>query len=235
MRHCPNGPSRAQTRIRQSSPRALTGLTIGLALLPQAEPAQAHPHVFVDTTIGLVIDDADRLEALTVTWRFDAFHTLYILSFDGITPTRDGGLTPAAQVELALAYTDWQRGFDGFTKLTVEGEAISLNKPTGVAAALRDGQLEISFTRALPAPLELKTVTAEIAAYDPSYYHAVSVVQAPEITEATADCDASLIPFDPGSQPESVQGWLAQLSREALPSVDDVGANFADRIVLTCA
>lgn len=243
MRQCPDGLPRTRTCIRHPSPRGprgtnrwlITGLAIGLALLQQAEPAKAHPHVFVDSTIGLVVDDAGRLEALTVTWRFDTFHTLYILSFDGITPTREGGLTPAAQAELARAYTDWQRGFDGFTRLTVEGEAIPLNKPTGIAAALSDARLEISFTRTLPAPLSLKTVTAEIAAYDPYYYHAVSVVQAPKIAGGTADCDTSLIPFDPGSQPASIQGWLAQLSREALPSVDDIGANFSDRIVLKCA
>lgn len=225
---------RSAAKSERTIPTILIAAAVGFSVVPQMRPAMAHPHVFVDARIGFVIDDDGMLAAIRVAWRFDPFHTLYILSFDGITPTAGGGLSAAAQADLARSYTDWQRGFDGFTKLSLGGEARALDAPTGAAARLRDGQLEISFTRALSEPAALAEATAEIAVYDASYYHAVSVAEPPEILASTTGCHATLVPFAPDAQTASTQSALSALEREETPSIADVGALFADRITLSC-
>lgn len=207
---------------------------LGLVVLHQARLATAHPHVFVDARIDFVIDGGRMLEAISVTWRFDPFHTLYILSFDGITPTAGGDLSAEAQASLALSYTDWKRGFDGFAKLSLGSKPVALSAPVDVAARLVDGQLEISFIRALKETAVPAKAAVEIAVYDASYYHAVSIVEPPELIGNAPGCRTTLFPFEPSQKTASVQAALSTLEREEVPSIDDVGALFADRIILSC-
>ncbi|MEL7254282.1 MAG: DUF1007 family protein [Pseudomonadota bacterium] len=212
-------------------------LTVALicAALLNPRPAMAHPHVFVDARIDAVVDDHGVLQALEVTWRFDPFHTLYILSFDGVTPSDDGGLTLADQDALSAAYTDWQGGFDGFAKLFIDGAPIALASPSAVRASLKNDQLEISFTRVLPHPEVLADVKAEIAIYDATYYHAIKVAAPPRIRGQGQGCHATLLAFDPDRLSASSQAALEDLHKERAPEVENVGRLFADRITLSCA
>lgn len=222
--------------IRSSSAmiqRCFAVALICLSLL-HTRPALAHPHVFVDAQIDFVMDDRGALHALNVTWRFDPFHTLYILSFDGITPTEDGGLAFADQDALSAAYTDWQRGFDGFAKLFFDGAPIALASPSAVRASLRDDQLEISFTRILPKPAVLTEVKAEISIYDATYYHAITTAP-PRIRGGAKGCDVTLLPFNPDQLSASGQAVLTDLEKERAPAVENAGRLFADRITLSCA
>ncbi|MEM8976467.1 MAG: DUF1007 family protein [Pseudomonadota bacterium] len=213
----------------------LTAIALTLFILAQAKPVQAHPHVFVDAKIGLVVSEDRRLEAIRIVWLFDAFHTLYILSFDGITPTAEGGLTQAAKAQLSKSYTDWQRGFDGFAKLLIGGELIKLDIPSNVEASLVAGQLEVSFTRALPNPISLRDAAAQIAVYDETYYHAVTVAEPPDFQGDALKCKSTLIPFNPDAQDRDVQETLSKLNRDEMSAVDGIGASFADRITFSCA
>lgn len=207
---------------------------IFLSLL-HTRPALAHPHVFVDAQIDVVMDDHGALQALNITWRFDSFHTLFILSFDGITPTEDGRLTPADQDALSAAYTNWQGGFDGFAKLFFDGVPIALAPPSAVRASLQNDQLEISFTRMLTNPEGLTDVKAEIAIYDETYYHAITMAAPPRIRGEVQGCYARLLAFDPDRLTASEQAVLTDLQKERAPAVENVGRLFADRITLSCA
>lgn len=215
--------------------RCLALALICLSLLLHTRPALAHPHVFVDAQIDFVMDDRGALHALNVTWHFDPFHTLYILSFDGITPTEDGGLTPADQDALSAAYTDWQRGFDGFAKLFFDGAPIAMAPPSAVRASLQNDQLEISFTRMLPHPEDVTDVNAEVAIYDATYYHAITMAAPPRIHGGGQNCHAILLAFDPDQLTASEQAVVTDLQKERAPAVENVGHLFADRITLSCA
>ncbi|MEM9735832.1 MAG: DUF1007 family protein [Pseudomonadota bacterium] len=210
-------------------------IAAALALTMLAKPVSAHPHIFVDAKINLVVNEDRRLKAIRVVWLFDPFHTLYILSFDGITPTPEGGLTAEAQAQLAKAYTDWQPGFDGFAKLSQGERLVSLGDPSEVEARLLAGHLEISFTRAIPDPISIEGTGAEIVVYDATYYHAVTISEMPDVLGNAPRCRATLIPFEPDALDTDVQAMLSKLSRDEITPVDGIGASFADRITLTCA
>lgn len=214
--------------------RCLAVALMCLSLL-HTRPTLAHPHVFVDAQVDFVMDNRGALRALNVTWRFDLFHTLYILSFDGITPTEDGRLIPADQDALSAAYTDWQRGFDGFAKLFFDGTPIALAPPSAVSASLQNDQLQISFTRMLAKPVVSTDTKAEILIYDATYYHAITMAAPPRIRGEAQDCHATLIAFDPDRLSAFDRAALADLEKEQSPAVENVGRLFADRITLSCA
>ncbi|WP_420586854.1 DUF1007 family protein [Ruegeria sp.] len=207
---------------------------ISLSLLLQTRAAMTHPHVFVDARIDVGVDRRGMLQVIHVTWRFDQFHTLYILSFDGITPTEDGHLNPSDQEALSASYTDWQGGFNGFAKLLIDGALVALEPPSAVSARLQNDQLEISFSRVLSSPANLTDAKAEIEIYDATYYHDIAMAASPRILGDAQGCHASLLPFDPDSLTASAETALAELEKEQSSTVEDVGRLFADRITLSC-
>ena len=71
-----------------------------LALLVHPLPLQSHPHVFVDGGVDFVFDEENLLSALLMTWLYDEFESLYILSSYGMSVNSEGALTEADRQEL---------------------------------------------------------------------------------------------------------------------------------------
>ncbi|NIY99552.1 DUF1007 family protein, partial [Salipiger sp. HF18] len=84
-----------------------------LSLLPAAQ-AFAHPHVFVDTTLRVVLDDNQRVTGIELHWAYDEFFTLMLLEDMGLDPDGDGVLT---EDELAILQgfelDNWPEDFEG--------------------------------------------------------------------------------------------------------------------------
>lgn len=73
----------------------------------------AHPHVFIEGGVDFVVDDSRNLAALDVTWHYDPFETLYLLSSIGIVPAPDGTLSPEDTAKLIAHLGAWPDDFDG--------------------------------------------------------------------------------------------------------------------------
>jgi ABC-type uncharacterized transport system substrate-binding protein len=217
--------------------RAHARLAIGIlaAELIAAAPVAAHPHVFVDGGVDFVMRDHMVFEALEVTWLFDEFETLYTLSSAGIGLNDDGGLDEADRLELVRHLSDWPDDFDGSAHLSVDGAAIALAWPTGLDARLIEGRLEMTFTRRLEAPISLSEQRVEVALYESTYFFAFSITNTPLIANGSDDCAARVVPFEADDQSAALQSTLYELGREETPDIENVGALFADRIVLQCA
>ena len=215
-------------------------LAQGLAVLTAAAlfgapaPVRAHPHVFIDGGVDFVFREGTMLEALRVTWRYDEFETLYTLSSLGLAPNAEGGMDEEDRQELIRLLSDWPEDFDGSAHLSIAGEAIALDWPAELDARLVDGRLEMTFIRDLPSPMSLDGQDAEVAFYESTYFFAFKVTDAPQLVEAAAQCAATVTPFSPDSQTETLRAALSSLGREETPAMGDVGALFADRISVTC-
>ncbi|MEM6905698.1 MAG: DUF1007 family protein [Pseudomonadota bacterium] len=213
--------------------RHLAGFALLAALLPGL--GAAHPHVYVDGGVSFILDAEKALTALEVTWRYDPFETLYTLSALQIVPQPDGTLTETDRGRIAAYMSDWPPSFSGSAHLTMDGAPVALDRPTGMEVALEDGNLVMTFRRALPDPLPMAGAEAEVATYEATYFFAFSVTELPKIHGAETACTAEVIPFDPTADLETVQVTLFALGREETPEVPDVGALFADRTILSCA
>lgn len=228
--------SSIQTR-RRGFPRLAHGLATVLTaatLVAAPAPVRAHPHVFVDGGVDFVFRDGTTLDALRVTWRYDEFETLYTLSSFGLALNAQGDLDEADRLTLIRLLSDWPEDFDGSAHLSIAGQAIALEWPSELDARLVDGRLEMTFIRELPSPVSLDGQDAEVAFYESTYFFAFKVTDQPQLVEAAAQCAATVIPFDPDSQTESLRAALSTLGREETPAMGNVGALFADRIAVTC-
>ncbi len=195
--------------------------------------AVSHPHVFVDGGVSFEFNDSN-LTALHVTWLYDDFETLYILSSHNLSLNAEGGLDEVDRRALVRYRSNWPSDFDGSAHLSVDGKPVSLQWPEDLDAQIIDGRLQITYTRALSEPVGLAGLTADVAFYESTYFFAFAVTKQPELAGAEDRCSADVIKYDPTVQDQELQATLFKLSREQTPDVPNVGAMFADRIVVTC-
>ena len=107
-------------------------LLCGLIVL-FGSPAIGHPHVFVDGGVDFLFEN-DTLVALRVTWLYDEFETLYILSLYNLSLNAQGGLDETDRMALVRHRSDWPSDFDGSAHLSVGGAPIALKRPTDMDA-----------------------------------------------------------------------------------------------------
>jgi len=211
------------------------GLTLGLTLgIAFATPAHAHPHIFVDGGIDFIMSGQETLKALSITWLYDEFETLYDLASRGIEPQADGSLSDTDREVIRAAYSDWPDDFDGSAHLSIDGEVTEMAWPRDLAVDLVDGRLQLTFLRLLEEPTVLSDKTVEVAFYESTYFFAFKISNDPTFVGIDA-CAAVVVPYTPGEQSEEVKQDLARLSREETPDIANVGQVFADRIVVNCA
>lgn len=211
-----------------------TWAAAGFAALTAAGQVSGHPHVWVDGGVGFALRDGGVLETVQVTWLYDEFETLYMISEAGMSLNTAGGLDEADRRDLIRHLENWPEDFDGSAHLSIDGQPVPLGWPEGLEARVIEGRLQLTFTRALASPIPLAGRSAEVAFYESTYFFAFSVTKAPDITPAGHGCTAEVQRFDAETAPEGLMAELASLGREETPEIANVGALFADRIALTC-
>ena len=150
---------------------AFAGLCVAAAA---SGPAAAHPHVWIDATAELRMAEG-QVTAVTVEWAFDRmFSALLIGDFD---TDADGRFDAAEQAELHdYAFAD-VADFGYFTHVTIDGEAVALDRTVDFGAALEEGSVVYRFTLPLPAVADPRERQVRVAFYDPEWYVAVDVAE----------------------------------------------------------
>ena len=196
-----------------------------------ASAAVAHPHVFIDTEIGFKFDDAGKLNAVRVTWGYDAFSSLRLFEILDLDADRDGELDDIDRTRIITVQTTWPDGFEGDTYLEQDGEPISLLVPENQSTWLEDAQIHVAFDLPLAEPID-PVGEIVLRPYDPTYHIAFTVVELED--ELKDGCTVELLPFKKDKATAALLVQLAQLTREETPEQENVGRGFADQVWLTC-
>ncbi|MGR3461685.1 MAG: DUF1007 family protein [Roseovarius sp.] len=97
-------PERGACRQARPCRRTLSlirhSLATAAAPVVVATTAGGHPHVFADVALRFESDARGRLTGVEVTWRYDDFFSLLILSDMGLDPDGDGQLSDAELARL---------------------------------------------------------------------------------------------------------------------------------------
>jgi len=211
-----------------------TIVTGAVLMLWTSVAAHAHPHVFVDAQAGFQIDAEQSLQALRISWRYDAFTTLFLFDVLDLDSDLDGQLNDADLATVAAAETEWQPGYNGDVNLAVAGNKWELSQPQNATASMVDGEIIVSFDLPLVNPADMSGKSASLRLYDPAYYYAYSVSVDPDSQNTDGPCEVTAIPFEPDEAEAETLWTLSTLSREETPDEPDIGARFADEILLTC-
>ncbi|MDD7970769.1 DUF1007 family protein [Roseinatronobacter alkalisoli] len=211
-------------------------LAAGLILCAGAQMVQAHPHIFVDSGLEVLFDENGQPEALRISWRYDPFFSMLLVSDMGLDPDFSGTVTEAEQPLLDGFDMQWIAGYHGDTHVTQNGQSLALSGPVEWTSEYRDGRLYSSHLREFvetPDPALEWTVSI----HDPSYYTSYTINDAPQIT-GRDDCRARI--FEPdwdaaGAQLEAALDEVLGAGGDIEVEFPPVGALFSEEVRITCA
>jgi ABC-type uncharacterized transport system substrate-binding protein len=149
------------------TPRScLIGAALLAASLP-AGPARAHPHVFIEHTVTLVMKDGAP-EGLRFSWVFDEMFSATLRStFVKGKPDKLSKETVAEIEKRAFANL---ATYGYFIDLKINDESVKVGTVTGFDVMFANGRAIYQFVVPLTAPKTQAKNAIQISVFDPEYY-----------------------------------------------------------------
>jgi ABC-type uncharacterized transport system substrate-binding protein len=211
-------------------------LALTLSLLPSA--LLAHPHMFLDTSVEVLFNDAGQAGAVRITWVYDDLSSLQYIADLGLDMDGDGSLTAEEQAKLSGFDMNWDPGFAGDSYALLAGVDLGLSRPRDWTADYRGGKIISSHIRDLPVPVPL-TAGQEliVQVYDPGFYAAYSLKGAAIRYAATPRaCSAQTFAPDRDAADEALLAALAEYGADEDIEADfpAIGAAYAEEVRVSC-
>lgn len=202
-------------------------------LLATAARAPAHPHVFAEARLDVIVDDDRRVETLRHLWRFDdLFSSTVLVEFDR---NKDLKLGTDELQEVANIVHESLAEFDYFQLVTANGRDVSMEPPERLIADFTDEQLIILFESHPAEPLPLEG-TVSFGVYDPTFYTAIDFTEDSylAVDNLPEDCRRAVIRPDPDEAIAQNQQTLTDAFFND-PQGNDLSKIFATKLQIQCA
>ncbi|WP_209015990.1 DUF1007 family protein [Roseibium sp. RKSG952] len=197
--------------------------------------ATAHPHVFIDTGLEFIVDDAGQLTHVRVTWVYDEFYSLLVLEDMKLDQDADGVLTDAEEQVLAGFDAQWVEGYNGDLVVQADGTNVPLSGPMEPRATTEDGRIVTTHLRAVEDGFVPATALSA-KPFDETYYTAYEVTR-PVTVSGPDTCKVERFDPDIDGQLAQMQAFLLTLDADYDLEENDiplVGENFATEIRVSC-
>jgi ABC-type uncharacterized transport system substrate-binding protein len=207
-----------------------------LSLLALAVPALAHPHVFIDSGIEVLIDDQNRATGVRISWTYDEYYSLFIIGDMGLDLDWDGVLTADESARLAGFDMKWDPGYSGDTYALQRDVDLALSRPRDWSAEYQDGKITSHHLRDFDWPIPLSGDPLIVQVYDPGYYVLYTIAFDPVLTGGQ-DCQATAYAPDITEADEALKDALAEYTPDQDLEADfpAIGKAYAEEIRVTCA
>ncbi|WP_424984743.1 DUF1007 family protein [Microbulbifer sp. S227A] len=209
---------------------------LSLLLCVAPLPALAHPHIFIDTGLEIMLDDAGALTQVKVTWTYDEYYSLLITEELQVDQDFDGVLTDEDKARLTGFDMNWVQGYNGDLVAALDGAPLALSGPQDATATLQDGRITTTHVRKVTDQPDLAGHVLSLHAYDETYYTAYEVSLPVRILPASL-CTLDKIAPDIDSELEQMRQMLLTINADADLEENDIpliGARFATEIRVSC-
>jgi len=133
-----------------------------------ANLASAHPHVFVDAQMEVVLNDEGKFTELRHVWRFDElFSSTLIIDFD---KNGNNELDTNEIEEITGIVKESIAEYDFYTALRSGKDVINFYEPEKISAYMENGQMIMFLSIEPEFPHDFKKAPLRISASDTSYY-----------------------------------------------------------------
>jgi ABC-type uncharacterized transport system substrate-binding protein len=200
------------------------------AILFLATPAFAHPHVFADARLEVMIDPDGTVKSLRHVWRFDEFFSSTVLvQFD---KNKDLKLEKAELEAVAKTVHHSLADYNYFQLVTQGGKDVAMQAPDHLIADFRDNRLLILFETHPKEKLKLAGKT-DFGIYDPTFYTAIDFHGDADIVVdgLPADCAKKVIRPDPD---QAIAQNQKTLTDAFFNDPTDLSKIFATKLEITC-
>lgn len=198
-----------------------------------ATAASAHPHVFAEARLEVVIGDHGNITEFRHVWRFDElFSATVLLEFDA---NGDLKFAPEELMQVGKIVHDSLGDFDYYTFISSNDTEVAIATPDAIHVDYQDGQLLMFFTVQPEADLLLKGHLS-FGVYDPTMYTAIEFINDSDlvIEGNMRGCSSEVVRPDPD---EVIAENLDSLTEAFYEGADanDFSKFFATRLELKCA
>ncbi|MFL5316261.1 MAG: DUF1007 family protein, partial [Microvirga sp.] len=152
---------------------ALLALVSLVALAGLAQPAQAHPHVWITAEAEIVYAADGKVSGVRHHWTFDAGYSAYLTQ--GLDKNGDGKLTPDELQDMAKENAESLVEFDYFTVLKVNGAKQGFEAPREYGMTFENGLARLSLLLPVKSAPTGKTLSLEV--YDPTFFVSFSLAE----------------------------------------------------------
>ena len=214
-----------------TSPR-LTFLIVSCAAALVCGQAAAHPHVFAEAKMTLVLNAAGAVEKLTHNWVFDdLFSSTVLVEFD---KDQDLKLSEEELKDVQGTIVDSIGDYNYFQTISNNGADVKMARPPNLTAKMDGTTLVISFESAPEKILPLHGKVS-FGIYDPTFYTAIDFVADSDLqtTGLPAGCEAKVIRPSPEEAMAQNQKNLTD-SFFATTDAVSMGQLVATRLEVSC-
>ena len=207
---------------------ALTGFAV--VALACADPAQAHPHVFVTARAEILYGPQGAVVGVRHSWSFDEAYSAYITQ--GLDKNGDGILTSDELAELAKVNMESLPEVGFFTVAKANGKTQEFGEPTQAALAFDNKILTLTYTLPLKTPaVANRSFGIEIG--DPTYFVAFDIAEG---TDAVSTRDAPKGCVVRIARPPKLDAGVQQkLAQEDITATPDMsGYQVTTRALVAC-
>ena len=212
-------------------------IALGLLLLAFAVtasvPASAHPHVWVTSRSEIVYAPDGTATAVRHHWTFDEMFSAFAVQ--GLDAKKPGGLTRQDLAPLAEENATSLKEFDYFTKALADGKKAGFVDAADYWMEQRDGILTLHFTLPFKTPVKAKKI--DLAIYDASYFIDFSLAKDNPVSTVGAPASCKAVAQGPSGGAAPSAGAAPAQAPESFfenPAASDYGAQFANKISVTC-
>jgi ABC-type uncharacterized transport system substrate-binding protein len=201
------------------------------ASIALANPASAHPHVWITGHETVVFDAEGRIAAVQHAWVFDEMYSAFAtqgVGKNGQLPTKED-LAPLAKTNVeSLA------DYEYFTHAKADGKKVEFATPTEYSLEERQDKLVVlTFTVPLKTPVKI-TRFFSLQVYDPTYYVAFSLDEKDPVALAGAPqgCSTNVAGANPLAETDKQkmsEAFFANLSPGA-----NFGVKLASSVTVAC-
>jgi len=203
------------------------GLCIALPAI-----AVAHPHVFADASLEVVVSSDRTVKSLGHVWRFDdLFSSTVLFEFD---KNKDLQLDDAELKDVSRTVYESLAEYGYFQLVTHDGKDVKMKPPSDLVAIYEDQQLTIMF-QSEPAEKLALSGKVEFGIYDPTFYTAIDFVEDDMmmVDGMPSSCARAVVRPDPDEAIAQNQQTLTDAFFND-PTGNDYSKLFATRLELTC-
>lgn len=215
------------------STKATLLLATALPLVGVSAPVEAHPHVFAEARLDVVLTaDHKAVKSLRHLWRFDElFSSTVLMEFD---KNSDRKLDDSELKEVADTIFSSLAEYGYFQLVTENGKEIRMNAPPHLMADVNDNRLVVLFESEPATPVALSG-KIDFGVYDPTFYTAIDFSDDANMTVEglPPNCTRTVIRPNPDEAISENQKRLTDAFFND-PTGNDLSKIFATRLELNC-
>ena len=208
--------------------RLLGVLLLAASLTLVANPARAHPHVWVTATSELIYAPDGSITGVRHAWTFDDMFATYALQ--GIETKTKGVYSREELSPLAQTNVESLKEFAYFTFAKADGKKEKFQEPVDYFLEYRDTLLTLHFTLPLKTPLKPKQLVLDV--FDPSFFIDFKLADKDPVrlVGAPAACEMKF------QRPNDGTANAQKLGEQNFMNGDNsnYGAMFANKITVDC-